>query len=113
MKASIKDIIFKTSALLVLAGVVLPLFIHAAWIPYVFAVGAAGMSVVKLITPYKGNNMRLRRLVLIDLFATLLLLFASYMMFKGGNDWIALVAISAVLQVYTSFIIPKEEAKEK
>lgn len=113
MKSNIKDIIFKTSALLVLAGTALPLFIHKTWVPYIFAIGAAGMSVTKLTTPYKGKNTRLRRLVLIDLLSTLMLLFVSYTMFRGGNDWIVLLAISAALQVYTAFVIPKETEKDK
>ena len=65
MKETIKDIIFKTSALLVLAGAILPLFVTAAWVPYIFAIVAAGMSIVRHTTPYKGKNTRLRRLVLI------------------------------------------------
>lgn len=56
MKETIKDIIFKASALLLLAGAVLPLFITATWIPYIFAIGAAGMSVIRLISPYKGKT---------------------------------------------------------
>ena len=50
MKIDLKDIIFKTSALLVVAGAALPLFVHATWVPYIFAVGAAGMSVIRLPT---------------------------------------------------------------
>ncbi len=113
MKETIKDIIFKTSALLVLAGAILPLFVTAAWVPYIFAIGAAGMSIVRLTTPYKGKNTRLRRLVLIELFGTLMLLFASYLMFRGGTDWLVILTISAVLQVYTAFLIPHVVAQEK
>lgn len=113
MKIDLKDIIFKTSALLVVAGAALPLFVHATWVPYIFAVGAAGMSVIRLISPYRGNNTRLRRLVLIELLATLMLIFASYLMFRGGNDWIVLLTISAFLQLYTSIMIPRERAKEQ
>lgn len=113
MKIDIKDIIFKTSALLVVVGAALPLFVHEAWVPYIFAIGAAGMSVIRLITPYRGNNTRLRRLVLIELLATLMLIFASYLMFRGGNDWIVLLTISAFLQLYTSITIPRERAKEQ
>lgn len=113
MKETIKDIIFKTSALLVLAGAILPLFVTAAWVPYIFAIGAAGMSIVRLTTPYKGKNTRLRRLVLIELFGTLMLLFASYLMFRGGTDWLVILTISVVLQVYTAFLIPHVVAQEK
>ncbi|MBQ8565294.1 MAG: hypothetical protein IJ442_05635 [Bacteroidaceae bacterium] len=113
MKIDIKDIIFKTSSMLVVVGAVLPLIVHEEWVPYIFAVGAAGMSVIRLITPYRGKNTRLRRLSMIELLATLTLIFASYLMFKGGNDWIVLLTISAFLQLYTSIAIPREAAKEK
>ena len=113
MKFDIKDIIFKASAMLVVAGALLPLFVFEAWVPYIFAVGAAGMSVIRLITPYRGKNARLRRLVLIELLATLMLIFASYLMFRGGNDWIVLLTISAFLQLYTSITIPRAKEDEK
>lgn len=111
MKIDIKDIIFKTSAMLVVAGAALPLFVFEEWVPYIFAIGAAGMSVIRLITPYRGENTRMRRLILIQLLATLMLLFASFLMFRGGNDWIVLLTISAFLQLYTSIAIPQEEKK--
>lgn len=88
--------------MLVVVGALLPLFVFEEWVPYVFAVGAAGMSVIRLITPYRGKNTRLRRLTLIELLATLMLLFASYLMFQDGNDWIVLLTISAFLQLYRS-----------
>lgn len=99
--------------MLVVVGALLPLFVFEEWVPYVFAVGAAGMSVIRLITPYRGKNTRLRRLTLIELLATLMLLFASYLMFQDGNDWIVLLTISAFLQLYTSIIIPREREKEE
>ena len=99
--------------MLVVVGALLPLFVFEEWVPYVFAVGAAGMSVIRLITPYRGKNTRLRRLTLIELLATLMLLFASYLMFQDGNDWIALLTISAFLQLYTSIVIPREREKEE
>ncbi len=113
MKNNLKDLIFKTSAILLLAGAVLPLFLQATWVPYIFAIGAAGMSIVRLTTPYRGKNTRLRRLVLIELFATLMLLFASYLMFKGGTDWVVLTLISVALQLYTAFTIPHEMKKDE
>ena len=99
--------------MLVVVGALLPLFVFEEWVPYVFAVGAAGMSVIRLITPYRGKNTRLRRLTLIELLATLMLLFASDLMFQDGNDWIVLLTISAFLQLYTSIVIPREREKEE
>ena len=99
--------------MLVVVGALLPLFVFEEWVPYVFAEGADCMSVIRLITPYRGKNTRLRRLTLIELLATLMLLFASYLMFQDGNDWIVLLTISAFLQLYTSIVIPREREKEE
>lgn len=105
MKTDIKSIIFSASAFLVVIGSILPIFIDTAWEFYPFAVGAAGMSVMRLTTPYRGKDTRMRRLVLIELLATLMLLFVSFLMFRGGNDWVVLLTISALLQLYTSIMI--------
>ncbi len=107
-----KETLFQLSALLVVIGAALPIFVQETWVPYVFAVGAAGMSITRLITPYRGKNFRLRRLVMMELLATLMLLFASYLMFRGGNDWIVLLTISAFLQLYTSIMIPQERKRD-
>lgn len=113
MYQKIKEIVFQLSAIAVVIGAALPIFIHETWVPYVFASGAAGMSIIRLISPYRGNNLRLRRLILMELLGTLMLLFASYIMFRGGYDWVVLLTISAFLQLYASIIIPRERKKEE
>lgn len=113
MYHKIKEIFFQISAILVVIGAALPIFIQEKWVPYIFTAGAVGMCIVKLISPYRGNNFRLRRLILMELLGTLMLLFASYLMIQGGYDWVVLLAISAFLQLYTSLIIPRELKKEQ
>lgn len=113
MYRKIKDIVFQLSAIAVVIGAALPIFVQESWVPYVFTAGAVGMSLVRLLSPYRGNNYRLRRLVLMELLGTLMLLFASYIMFRGGYDWVVLLAVSAFLQLYTSLIIPRELKKEQ
>ena len=113
MKTDIKGILFSASAFLVVVGAILPLFINTSWELYPFAVGAAGMSVMRLANPYRGNDTRMRRLVLIELLATLMLLFVSFLMFRGGNDWVVLLTISAFLQLYTSIMIGRISKEKK
>lgn len=113
MKTNFKSIIFSASAFLVVVGAILPLFTTATWSLYIFAIGAAGMSVIRLITPYRGKNLRMRRLVLIELLATLMLLFVSFLMFSGGRDWVVLLTISALLQLYTSIMIGRIPIEER
>ena len=37
----------------------------------------------------------------------------SYFMFKEDPDWIMLLTVAAVLQLYTSILIPRVSKKEK
>ncbi len=80
--------------------------------PYLFTLGTAGMAAIRLATMYRGNNIRLKRLYRIEGFATVAQIIASYLMFVERNEWFVLLMISALLQLYTSFVIPKAEEEE-
>jgi hypothetical protein len=43
--------------------------------------------------------------------AIALVLTGAFMFFTRGNDWIACLTIAAILELYTAFRIPQEEAK--
>ncbi len=75
------------------------------FIPYIYAVASVGVAFVYLASPYKGNNIRLKRLNVQTAIAAILLPFSSYLMFKENNyDWVIFLAISAVLQFYIAFV---------
>ncbi len=107
-----KEYLFYISAILLLLSAALHL---TGWlfIPYVYAVATAGVAIVYLTSPYRGDNIRLKRLNIQEAIAAILLPFSSYLMFKGKNEWFLFLAVSAVLQLYIAIVKSKELKKEK
>ena len=108
MHEKASTIVFNISALLLLAGAGLYLALPVA-APYLFAVGAAGIAVSYLTMPTQDMNFRRRRLHRYNIFAGLLCIFASALMFSGRKEWMICLTISALLQLYTAFVTPKKE----
>lgn len=107
MNRKTRTIIFSLAALLVLAGAALYM---TQWVvaPYLFAVGAAGIAVSYLTVPVAGMNFRLKRLHRMNVIAGLLTVVASALMFGDRKEWVLCLTIAAILQVYTSFVSPKD-----
>lgn len=108
MNQQTRTTIFNFSALCVLAGAILYI---TDWMyaPYLFALGAAGIAICHLTLNVKGMNTRKRRLQRYNVFASLLMIFASGLMFSDRIEWVVFLTIAAILQVYTAFVTPKEE----
>ena len=114
MNQQTRNILFMVSSIAVIIGAAMPLFmLKMPWVPYIYAFGAAGMAVCRLTFRYKGKNFRLKRLYHIETFSSLFLVASSYFMFKEDPDWIMLLTVAAVLQLYTSILIPRVSKKEK
>ena len=108
MNQQTRNILFMVSSIAVIIGAAMPLFmLKMPWVPYIYAFGAAGMAVCRLTFRYKGKNFRLKRLYHIETFSSLFLVASSYFMFKEDPDWIMLLTVAAVLQLYTSILIPR------
>ena len=105
MNEKARTIVFNISALLLLAGAGLYLALPVA-APYLFAVGIA---VSYLTMPTQDMDFRRRRLHRYNIFAGLLCIFASALMFSGRKEWMICLTISALLQLYTAFVTPKKE----
>lgn len=107
MNQKVRTILFNIAAVLVLAGAGLYL---TQWVlaPYLFAVGAAGIAVSYLTLPVRDLDFRRRRLHRFNVFAGLLMIIASGLMFSHRTEWVLCLTISAILQVYTAFVTPKE-----
>lgn len=107
MNQKVRTILFNIAAVLVLAGAALYL---TQWVlaPYLFAVGAAGIAVSYLTLPVRDLDFRRRRLHRFNVFAGLLMIVASGLMFSHRTEWVLCLTISAILQVYTAFVTPKE-----
>ncbi len=106
MSRHILNILFYISAFAVLSASALYITQWSAT-PYIFAVGAAGMAITRLSNHYQGSNIRLKRLYRMETFSSLLIVAASYFMFKHQNEWFLLLFVAAILQLYTAILIPK------
>ncbi|MGL4292357.1 MAG: hypothetical protein ACRCSQ_02075 [Bacteroidales bacterium] len=110
MKERFNTYLFQISAIAVLLSTALFL-IEPFYMRYLFAVGAAGMAISRLSQRYEGDNLRLKRLLRLQKMSPLFLIIASYLMFKPHNQWIPLVLASAFMELYTAFMISREEKK--
>ena len=82
--------------------------------PYIYIIGAGLFAIAQINTPYQGTNKIIKRLRLQQTLGALMLIMSGIFMFTThGNEWIACLCIAAVLELYTSFRIPQEEAKEQ
>lgn len=108
MNKKVRTIIFQISALLLLAGAALYI-VQPIIAPYLFAFGAAGISLCYLTIPAKDLDFRERRLHRYNIFAGLLCIFSSGLMFNNQKEWVICLAISAFLQIYTAFITSKKK----
>jgi hypothetical protein len=83
------------------------------YIPYIYAVSGAGVAVACLSSPYRGNNLRLKRLNIQQAIAAVLLPVSSYLMFQRRNEWFVTLFVSAILQLYVAIVGKREEKSWK
>ena len=112
MHSKFQNCLFSICSVLLLLSAIGYLF-EQVYIPYIYAVSGAGVAVYFLTTPYKGNNLRMKRLNIQQAIAALLLPVSSFLMFEGQNEWFVCLFVSAVLLVYVIYSREHEEKKEK
>lgn len=95
-----------------------------AWAPYIFAPGALLFAAIQMRQTYEGKNITIRRLRRIMLMSDVLFLIAALLMFASQanflgldfliylkyvhNNWIVVLLVAAILQLYTSHRIANE-----
>ncbi|MDE6074438.1 MAG: hypothetical protein K2J42_05995 [Muribaculaceae bacterium] len=103
--------------LLIVAGTVLPIFrLDNNIYKYVYTAGAVMLLVSRLFNPYKGTNLRLKRLVRIESWSAIFFCVAAFFMFYDpttARDWLAFTLAGGIIQIYTSIMIPRVEAKSR
>ncbi len=100
-------------ALCVLVGL-MAYFPFRAGAPYILIAGGLLMSVAQYFMPVRTKNPVIERLYRQRVFSTLFLVVAGILMIcmPRGNEWVLLVAISALIQLYTAFRIPALERRD-
>jgi len=98
-----KNLIFQIAAILILFASILYYFmpIIAAWI-MVFS--TATFSVMTAKNPYPGSSIRGKRLFGFQIFACMLMVVSSYLMFKQHNEWVLTMIVAAFLLLYSSIV---------
>ena len=123
----VQTIIFLAGGLLMVAGAALGLF-YPALAPYVFGVGAVGFTSMQMLQRYDGTNFTIRRLRRIQMISDVLFLVAGLLMIANQsnflsidqlsyikyvhNNWVVVLLVAAVLQLYTGHRIASELEKD-
>ena len=121
------------SAILVIGAVMMVIGSGAnlfaqSWAPYVFAMGTIGFVLMQLKQKYDGDNVAIKRLRRMVIISDVCLLLAAVMMFANmdnlfrldaityikyvHNNWVVVLIVAAMLQLYTSHRISKELLKD-
>ena len=117
MRKKISQILIWTGMVLILAGLVIPLFTGPLDIlyKYIFSTGAGINIVGRLLVQYHGHSMRVRRLVRLETWSSLFFGVSVYFMFTDPNPrtWIVFVLAGGAILTYTSIMIPYAQRKEE
>ena len=79
-----------------------------------YSAGALFLLVCRLFSPYRGADVRLRRLHRIENWSALFFCVGAFFMWYPGaaaRDWLAFTLAGAAVQIYTSFAIPARQRK--
>lgn len=77
---------------------------------WVYGAGALVTLVARLFSPYRGTDLRLKRLVRMQAWSALFFVAAAVFLFVPGTaprDWLALTMAGAVVQIIASVMIPR------
>lgn len=116
----IQTLLFRLGGIAMLVGAVLnPLESKVA--PYIYCVGALMFASMQMMESYEGDSFVIRRLRRQQIIGSLLLMLSGVAMFGNAfrieymrhNEWLIVMLIAAILQLYTAFRIPAELKKEE
>lgn len=131
-----QSVVLLAGSFLMVLGAVLYVFGCQTFTPWIFAVGAVAFAAMQARQTYEGRNFMIRRLMRIKtvgevcfLLSALLMVENSYHfilplflnMFENGyylyltyihNNWVLLLLVAAVIQLYTTHRIANELEKE-
>ena len=109
----IANILHIAGALLVLAGAILRIS-QPTYAAYIFIIGATLFATMQFLLRCRSKNNVVRRLVGQQQLAGVALIGAGVLMFTHTrNEWIIVLFIAAVIELFTAYRIPQELEKEK
>jgi len=104
-----------TGTLLPILNVLVAQGIAGTWWKYVYSAGALCFLTAKLITPYRGEHLRIKRLYRIESWSAIFFCVAAFFLFYNGNvsrDSWAFTLAGGVLLVFTTIAIPRAVKRE-
>lgn len=107
-----KAIIFQISAIIILLSAIVYSF-YPVIAKYAMILGVAGYAATTFTSPYPGKDIRGKRLFNISIFAVLLMIASTYLMFVDIAQWVITLLLAAVLTLYCSIILPRVYKKEQ
>jgi UDP-N-acetylmuramyl pentapeptide phosphotransferase/UDP-N-acetylglucosamine-1-phosphate transferase len=118
-RTNIANILVIVGMIMMIVMAVTPLLVNhqlnMEWMRWIFIAGALIVLVGRLIDIYRGPSQRLKRLHVILVFSALLYCASGSMMFifQGTNNWIAFLLAGVMVQLYASWMIDREQSKNK
>ena len=117
----LQNTLFKTGAILILAGLILWVPLHVTFAPYIFLGGSLLFAFMQLQQKYEGRSFIIKRLRRQQLTGAFFLIVAGLFMtgslfhipYTTRNEWIVGLTIGCIFELYTSFRIPAELKKEQ
>ena len=125
--SNVESLLLLLGGLLMVVGSGASLFLQS-WAPYVYAPGALLFVAMQLRQRYEGSDFVIRRLRRIMILSDVLFLLAALLMFANTsnflgiqylsyvkyvhNNWIVVLLVAAVLQLYASHRIAHELDKD-
>ncbi|MCM1021720.1 MAG: hypothetical protein NC343_05635 [Muribaculum sp.] len=101
---------------LIAIGILLPLLkIDITTFRWVYTAGAVLTLVGRILTPYRGSYLRVKRLHRIQTWSGIFFCVGAFFMFypsAGASDWLAFTLAGAAIVIYTSIMIPLTQRKE-
>lgn len=116
----LQQILYYAGAILILVGAVLNP-VTSDYAPYVYSLGALLFASMQIYAGYEGDNFVIRRLRRQQIIGALLLVLSGAAMFGKAynipytkhNEWMVVMMVAALLELYTAFRLPVELKKEE
>lgn len=113
LRRKLNNIGAPVALMLILLSTLVPFFMAGNMMalkvyPYVFAAGAAALLVIRLFSPYRGDNLRQKRWYRMQAWAAIFFCAGAFFLFYAQGqlrDWLAFTLAGAVIQVITSIAI--------
>ncbi|MFG6381027.1 MAG: hypothetical protein K1V87_02845 [Muribaculum sp.] len=105
--------IITVGMILIAIGVLMPVMGYGMELcRWIYGAGAVLTLAGRIMTPYRGDNLRVKRLCRIEVWSSVFFCAGAFFMFYqggSGRDWLAFTLAGGAVLIYTSIMIPRAE----